>query len=303
MLPKATIDICLCTYKRPSLLRETLLSLEKQLLADDIVTKIYVVDNDIAASAESVVMEFKERGLIDIHYDIEPEQNIALARNRSIKLGKGQYVAFIDDDEVACDRWLNTLYDCFQKFEADAVFGPVLPIYPANAPNWVKEAGLIDRPHYVTGTQLITGGTGNALVKRSLLESRPYPFNPLFGLTGGEDAELFRRASKAGAKLIWCEEAVVQEHVPHNRITLSFVIRRAYRGGQSYARIVIAESNTQEKMIWFFKRLFFIVLSGVLLPFSYLIGRKYGINMLRKLFLNLGQFSIITGHYFYEYRS
>ncbi|WP_431065365.1 glycosyltransferase family 2 protein [Methylotuvimicrobium sp.] len=302
MSNQTQIDICLCTFMRPELLRETLTSIEQQQLSPDINVKVFVVDNDANAGAETVINEFKMRGLIDITYDIEPEQNIALARNRSVRMGKGDYVAFIDDDEVASESWLTHLYDCLRRYEADGVFGPVVPIYPSNAPAWVVESGLIDRPSHKTGTTVVTGATNNTLVKRSLLDQYTGPFDREFGLTGGSDAALFRKAVKDGFKLIWCNEAIVSESVPDERMTFEFLKRRSYRGGQCYARIILAEATLIEKLMWFFKRLAYTTVAILLVPFAMILGTKYTMRAIRKLFLNLGQLSVLSGRYYYEYR-
>ena len=302
MSNQAQIDVCLCTFMRPELLKATLTSIERQQLSPDINVKVFVVDNDANASAEFVINEFKMRGLIDIVYDVEPEQNIALARNRSVSMGKGDYVAFIDDDEVASEIWLKQLLDCLHQYDADAVLGPVIPLYPPNAPSWAIEVGLVDRPNFKTGTTINFGRTGNTLVKRSLLESYDGPFDPEFGLSGGSDSLFFRRAAKNGAKLIWCNESTVEEAVPPERMTFGFLKKRSFRGGQSYARIFLPAASFLEKIFWFLKRFIYTLTAILLWPLALIFGQKYLARVTRKLFLNLGQLSVLTGRYFYEYR-
>ena len=51
-----------------------------------------------------------------ISYDVEPEQNIALARNRAIGNASGEYVALIDDDEFPDKQWLLTLYEAIDRY-------------------------------------------------------------------------------------------------------------------------------------------------------------------------------------------
>lgn len=297
------VDICLCTFMRPDLLKSTLSSIERQQLSSShIIFKVFVVDNDVAASGEAVSSEFIKRGLIDLSYEVEPEQNIALARNRSIRMCSAEFVAFIDDDEVAAVDWLSQLCACIHRYGADAVFGPVLPIYPHDAPSWVKDGGLIDRLNYETGTAVYTGATNNALVKRSLLQSYDGPFDPAYGLTGGSDSAIFRKAAKDGAKLIWCNEATVEEFVPKERMTFRFLRKRAYRGGQSYARIFLADAAFVSKILWFFKRLFYTGGIMLMIPVMSIFGSKRLLWAVRKLYLNIGQLSVISGRYFYEYR-
>lgn len=62
-------------------------------------------------------------------------------------------------------------------------------------------------------------------------------FDVRFATSGGEDVLFFARAEHAGAKLIWCDEAVVVENVPTTRMRLVWVLRRSYKGGQTWVRI------------------------------------------------------------------
>ena len=80
---------------------ETLQSLAGQQLPDGVKMEIVVVNNDPQTDLKERVWEFADDHELVIKYDIEPEQNISLARNRSIELASGNWIAFIDDDEMA----------------------------------------------------------------------------------------------------------------------------------------------------------------------------------------------------------
>lgn len=302
MTNQAQIDICICTYKRPNLLKATLISIEQQKLPPDINVKIFVVDNDANASAEFVVNEFKMRGLIDMAYDVEPEQNIAIARNRSVRTGEGDYVAFIDDDEVASENWLSHLYDCLRRYEADVVFGPVIPVFPNETPDWVIKGRFFDRERSETGTIKKHGATNNTLVKRYLFAEHGYQFNKNYGLTGGSDTELFHKITKAGFKLVWCNDAIVHEDIILNRITEQWLIKRAFRGGQTFARIFVQDMNTFDLILWLSRRVLFLTICAVILPFSWFGGRQLLVKCLQKTASNIGQLSGFTGWQYQEYK-
>src|SRR5262245_9752500 len=97
---------------------------------------IVVADNDDARSAEEVVEKFRALSVVPIHYYAESNRNIALARNKAVENATGDYVAFIDDDEVAVDDWLLHLYKTSLKCQADAVLGPVVAAYECPPPHW-----------------------------------------------------------------------------------------------------------------------------------------------------------------------
>src|SRR5947207_1635746 len=103
---KPHIDVCVCTYRRPEMLRKLLGALEPQQTGGLFSYAIVVADNDYAESGRSVTREFADRLHIPVTYCVEPKQNIALARNRALEDTCGDFVAFIDDDEFPTEQWL-----------------------------------------------------------------------------------------------------------------------------------------------------------------------------------------------------
>ena len=93
------ISICICTYRRPALLEPILQSLAKLETRGLFSFSVVVADNDREQSGRSVVEKVQREEAIEIKYCVEPEQNIALVRNRALANARGDFVAFIDDDE------------------------------------------------------------------------------------------------------------------------------------------------------------------------------------------------------------
>ena len=82
---------------------------------------------------------------------MEPKQNIALARNKAVENAKGDFVAFIDDDEFPTDRWLLTLYKACDEYRVDGVLGPVMPHFDQEPPQWLIKGKFYERQTYPTG--------------------------------------------------------------------------------------------------------------------------------------------------------
>ncbi len=224
----AHICVCVCTYRRPELLRrllEALGNLERDGGAFDY--SCVVVDNDDSESARAVVEPFITGARYPIRYDVEPQRNIALVRNRAVKLAEGDFVAFIDDDEVPRPEWLANLLATQRRYGADGVLGPVRPYFDATPPAWIVKGKLCERPAHVTGTVLHwrQTRTGNVLMARSLVAGNEAPFNPVFA-SGGEDVDFFRRAIEACRRFVWCEEAPAYELVPPARCRKSYFLKR-----------------------------------------------------------------------------
>jgi glycosyltransferase involved in cell wall biosynthesis len=225
------ISVCVCTFKRPELLRRLLDALAGQESRGQFVLSIVVVDNDEGRSAEDIVSDFAVRSPVAVKYCPEPRQGIALARNKAVENATGDLVAFIDDDEFPISSWLVTLLQALENYNVDGVLGPVRPHFDGEPPNWLVEGKFHERPEDQTGHILDWGKcrTGNVLLQRTLFLQEDPVFRP--ECRTGEDQDFFRRMIEKGHKFVWCNEAVAYEVVPPARWKRSFLVRRAlFRG-------------------------------------------------------------------------
>jgi succinoglycan biosynthesis protein ExoM len=205
------IAVCICTFKRAAFLKRLLTDLGQQETEGLFTFSVVVADNDREESAKAVVAEVAAASPVAIRYCVQPQQNIALTRNKAIENAEGDFVAFIDDDEFPTKQWLLTLFKAWQTHGVDGVLGPVKPHYNEEPPAWVVKGGFYDRPSYPTGFVIDwrKGRTGNVLLDRKVFEGLEGPFRPEF-LTG-EDQDFFRRAIEKGHCFIWCHEAIAYE--------------------------------------------------------------------------------------------
>jgi succinoglycan biosynthesis protein ExoM len=232
------VSVCVCTMKRPELLRRTLASLENQETRKSFSYAVVVADNDATRSAEPTVAEFAASVPFPVTYCVEPKQNIALARNQAIAHATGEFIAFIDDDEFVAKDWLLNLFNTCQSLAVDGVLGPVKPHFDQEPPQWVKRGGFFDRPDHPTGYAILwkNGRTGNVLFRRSVLKKIGEPFRKHFQ-TAGEDVDFFRRViEEQGHRFVWCTEAIAWEVVPASRCTRSYLLRRALLRGSNFSK-------------------------------------------------------------------
>jgi glycosyltransferase involved in cell wall biosynthesis len=221
------ICVCICTYRRAQLLKRLLEALGSQATDGQFTYSIVVVDNDRLRSAEPVVSDFGRTSSIPVRYFVEPQQNIALARNKAVEHADGNYVAFIDDDEFPTQDWLLTLFGACRRYGVDGVLGPVNPYFDEEPPKWIREGKFWQRPTYPTGTVIdgMKGRTGNVLLKKEVFPAGGGPFRPEF--RSGEDQDFFTRMIAEGHVFIWCNEAVAYEVVPPIRWKRRFILRRS----------------------------------------------------------------------------
>jgi succinoglycan biosynthesis protein ExoM len=231
------ISVCICTFKRGAMLAQLLHEVEGQRTDGLFTYGVVVADNDVAESAERIVRHFAESSSHPVTYCVEAEPNIARARNLALAHARGEFVAFIDDDEFPVRDWLYRLFQTRAGCDADAVLGPVVPHFDEEPPQWLKRGRFFDRPRYPTGRRLAwtQARSGNVLLRRSVLADLDPPFRPQFA-TAGEDVDFFRRIAQRGRVFVWCDEAVAFEHVPSSRCTRRHLFRRAALRGSNFPK-------------------------------------------------------------------
>ena len=228
------ISVCVCSYKRPELLRRTLASLKAQQTDDRFTYSIVVADNDESESGRQVVKDAQGSCSVPILYCVEPRRSISFARNLALKHAQGDLIAFIDDDEQAEPDWLLRLFETLEASRTAGVLGPVRPVFDSRPPEWLIKGRFCERPEHPTGFVMPWSEcrTGNVLFRKSILSGTAAPFLPEFGAAGG-DVNFFCRMMQNGHSFVWCNEAIVHEVVPPARWKRSFLLRRALlRGGQ-----------------------------------------------------------------------
>jgi glycosyltransferase involved in cell wall biosynthesis len=283
------ISVCICTYKRPLLLKRTLESVCSQRTEGIFTISVVVADNDKTESGRAVVEEIASRVSLDVKYCIEPQQNIAMARNRAVGNATGDFVAFLDDDEFATGDWLLPLFKTLNEYRVDGVLGPVNPFFETGAPEWVIKGGFYDRPVHPTGMNLEWRQcrTGNVLLKSELFAGDERPFKP--ECLSGEDQDFFRRKIEEGKRFAWCHEAPLLEVVPAVRWKRSFLLRRAlFRG-------VFAQRNHGLQPLRVLQALISTPLYAVMLPIALACGQATFMTCLFKLSYHTGRLFALFG--------
>jgi glycosyltransferase involved in cell wall biosynthesis len=228
---------------------------------------------------------------MSIRYHVEPEQNIALARNKAIQNAAGDFVALIDDDEVPGPRWLLNLYVAIHRYDSAGVLGPVYPDFEREPPEWVRKGRFFERPSHSTGDVLGWRNmrTGNALLRRDVFgEDNRRWFDPAFG-SGGEDRDLFRRMIAEGEIFVWCNEAPVFETISPNRWKRTVLLKRALLRGR------MALNSTESRPLSVLKSVAAIAIYTACLPPSLLLGHHLFMKYLIKSFDHLGKVLALGG--------
>jgi exopolysaccharide biosynthesis WecB/TagA/CpsF family protein len=243
------VSIVIPTFRREHLLTRLLERCAGQGGLGPQALEIIVVDNTPEATARPLVERAAAGSPVRIRYQHEPRPGISHARNRGVAAARGHFVVFIDDDELPAPNWLEELLQTQRTYRADAVLGPVRPVFDRVPAGWVEtfRRFFSQTSEAETGTPVSPNrpfrlkadpacyrplASNNALLVRARCLDEPEPFDPRLGLTGGEDTLFFTRLHRNGRRIVWCKEAMVTERIPPERLTPRYMLKRRFRDGQ-----------------------------------------------------------------------
>jgi glycosyltransferase involved in cell wall biosynthesis len=228
------IDVIICTYNRCEDLKDVLESLHHQDGAESIDYEITVVDNNSSDATKNVVEEFRKTFNKNVRYIFEKKQGQAAARNRGIKESSGDIIAFIDDDAIASERWLNVVHQMFSSSDIDCLTGRIIPIWNSEKPKWYHEQmhGVIGDINHGNTTYILNDDMagGNMAIKMTIFKKYGG-----FKVDLGEDSEFSSRILKYGCGIIYCPDMLIYHKVLPHRLTKRYFRRWFFsRGIVSY---------------------------------------------------------------------
>jgi glycosyltransferase involved in cell wall biosynthesis len=202
------LSVCIVTYRRPALLEKCLdcIAPGRQTL-DPSLYEVIISDDCSEQSARSVVEDCGFARWIQ-----GPSRGIAMNRNNVAEAALGDWIVYVDDDELPLNDWLSAIYREASTGNWDVIQGCVESLEYPDSILWyapiVKSAGIIC--------------TANLGIRRSsLFEIGGFDIRLT---TSHEDVELGLRIKDAGLRTLYLEQARVLH--PARRITLPQVIKR-----------------------------------------------------------------------------
>ena len=230
------VTVAIASSGRKSL-ADTLASLNGQIVPEGLEVDLVVADDSFDHAAARLVSGAQVRWPVQVIN--VASGNVAVARNACLSAAQGEFIAFIDDDEIASPHWISTFADEAVRTSADCLFAPVEPHYAPDTSAWIVHLNPLFPEEVRTATRgnTIIGRTGNSMLRRSFLERHKLRFDSSFG-GGGEDLHFFALCRKYDAVMVTTNKAAVREKVAPHRTGLCYVLRACFSRGKGYARVM-----------------------------------------------------------------
>jgi len=256
----ARVSVVIPTFNRADLLGGTidrLAALRPQTSRWELI----VVDNNSTDATRAVVESRVGSFPVPLRYIFEGTQGRSSALNTGIAASTAPVLAFIDDDVMVGDEWLDAAAaPLLDGSDIEYTGGPVRPIWEAPRPPWLSAErgdlwGTIAICHYgaepfVFEERKRVPLGANMAVRRRLFE-RIGGFDPMLGRSNGrhvlgqEVPEFLARARAAGARGMYVPSMIVDHHVPARRLTKAYFRKWWYGKGLSRSRLDALQPVTE----------------------------------------------------------
>lgn len=223
------IVIAICTRERPKMLAELLHSCINLTPVEGVALRFILVESGPDTVSHGVIDSFSDK--IDITYAHEARIGVVRARNRAIELflrGTGDWLAFIDDDEVIDPDWAAAMNAAIVALPDYSIFaGRAIMIEPESAPR-IYKALRAQRARRTTSYERKAVTTQNVVFRRAIFadDGRAMRFDLRFNTIGGSDYFLCYQLTDAGEKIRFVPKAITRETVLAERAALGFRLRK-----------------------------------------------------------------------------
>lgn len=254
-LIKPLIAIGIPTCLRPNMLAVCLKSISKIQIPPEVDVVLLVADNDKNRTAYASVKKFIGKVQFPINYSVCAERGLSCIRNhlleQTIKI-KANYIACMDDDDIADQDWLVNSYQKLLDKKVDAI-GP--------------GDGLKNNPRL---------STRGITMSEKIYKGLNIRYSMDFNFSGAEDDDFAKRAICAGAK--FASDPSIKIYPQDSTHREGWLLYTKHH----YARFVTSAyvNRTQQKrpISYFIIDTFLYLIKGIILipfcPFSDNIKRR-----------------------------
>lgn len=237
-----SIDLVICTYNNAAPLDRVLTAIAKQQVSPQVNWKVLVVDNNCTDETEAVVKKHIQSNKIpDLRRVLEPKQGLTYARLCGVENTNGDWIAFVDDDCLLQEDWVEQA----AKFalahpECGAFGGKVILDWETSPPAFVLKFGysFAAQEHGIKPKPVSCLVGAGIVVRRSALSGIGWMNQQFMSdrvgkkLISGGDVELaLRLASKY--ELWYTPDCKLRHIIPSRRTSTKYLININYGLGTS----------------------------------------------------------------------
>lgn len=236
--------VVICTYDNPAMLVRVLAALGRQT-ADGGRWSVLVVNNNSGTETQQVLAQDLVRAAVPgLQVVDEPTQGLTPARLRGVRETTAPWIAFVDDDCIVDDVWIEEALAFIDAHpECGGFGGRVTPTYVEEPPEVLKDRGWAfaeqDLGDDVVAVDCLVGA--GMVLNRAALDESGWSAAPFFAdrvgqkLVSGGDVEIALRVAGTGRLLWYVPGCRLQHIIPARRTTMQYLVRMTKGLGVSFS--------------------------------------------------------------------
>ena len=256
--------VAIPTYNGAARLPLVLERLRSQLNTESFSWEILVVDNNSTDNTAQLVKDHQTHWptAFPLKYCFEAQQGAAFARQLAVRSAEGQWIAFLDDDNLPAPDWLTAAY-AFSKDhpQVGAYGGQIHGDYEIEPPKNFKkiQAFLAIREHgptpYRFNPEALNLPPAASLMvrKQAWLESVPSRQSLTGKLPGllvqGDDYEPLLYIHKQGWEIWYAPEIHTYHQIPRQRLERSYLLTLARGCGLATCHLLMVNTKPWQRPV------------------------------------------------------
>ncbi|MFC6613904.1 glucosyl-dolichyl phosphate glucuronosyltransferase [Halopenitus salinus] len=236
---KVSVVVCTYTMDRYEVFTEAVESVLSQTYEP--IEVVLVVDGNEEVY-DRVRADFGGEENVIVHNNDE-NRGISYSRTKGAELASGEIVAFIDDDGVAEEDWIENLVEVYEETDAIAVGGDVRPNWMGEKPDFFPEefywlVGCVEPGFAEDGEEVRnTYGSNISYKREKFLAVGGY--DPNTGRKGDKHLQAheapvgIRLLEEFGKGMVFVEDAVVEHTLFEYRGEFPWLVQRSFWQGYS----------------------------------------------------------------------
>jgi glycosyltransferase involved in cell wall biosynthesis len=197
--------------------------------------EIIIVNNHSTDNTAKICSNYS-----DIRYLEENNIGLSHARNTGWKNARGKYVAYIDDDAIAENTWIEEIIKFVKLYPSAQIFGgPYYKYSDISIPDWFPpefgqhDLGLNVRKLEIKGSEWLSGN--NFIIYKHLLK-RLNGFDTHLGMNGtslwyGEDSDLQLKITNLGIPIYYSGRIIIKHYLHPYKTSLIWLLKSSYCRG------------------------------------------------------------------------
>jgi len=298
------VSVIICCYNSGWIIERCLSALIQQKVSQTLNWEIIIINNASIDNTVIIANNVLQSSNIDYSIIDETTPGLLSARKRGVKHAKYSYIIFCDDDNILCEKYVQTMYEIMQSDQSIGAYGGRGVAEFENTPDniilkFISSYAIGSQKENISNKYLY--GAGICVRRDVLLQVYKHHNFQLTGRCGkkllaGDDSEMVKSIILKGYK-IQCNDEIIFTHVlTAKRLTYQYLCNMMAGFGFSAPVLFVYDMCIKKQKFSIFYKYYILILIKTLI---YLPFKSFRSINIRLIYLR----NVIKGIHFWGVKS